>query len=135
MKDTIQAVQVQDNLRLNFLPKYFGKYFFKAEPQIYSTLSKLASEYHGGYWNFFELSNGGFYMAPESDKSFLVYVQSNGYADCLSPDAAGIVSCLFVINQLCWANPNDEKMIEQYYLLRDYASEHYEANAIFAAID
>ena len=74
-------------------------------------------------------------MAPESDKSFLVYVQGNGYAGCLSPDAAGIVSCLLVINQLCWENPEDEKMIDQYYLLRDFALEHVEAQEIFGAID
>lgn len=135
MKKLIVSKPVYGKNRLAFLPKYFGDSFLKAESQIFNMLKKLTLEYFGGYWNFFELSNGGFYMAPESDKSFLIYVQSNDYVNCFSPDAAGILTCLFVINQLCWENPNDEEMTCKYYLLRDYALDHYEANAILSAID
>jgi len=60
--------------------------------------------------------------------------ERNGYEGALSADAAGIVASLYVINQLCWLEQSD-KMIDHYYSLRDYASEHSEANEIYAAID
>ena len=35
------------------------------EDQRLAITEKMAEEYDGGYWDFFTLSNGGFYMAPE----------------------------------------------------------------------
>ena len=73
-------------------------------------------------------------MAPCLDVKLDMFVASNGYEGVLSADAAGIVASLYVINQLCWLDQS-EKMIDQYYSLRDYTSEHSEANEIYAAID
>jgi Antirestriction protein len=35
------------------------------ERTVYDVLNELAPDYCGGYWHFYALSNGGFYMAPE----------------------------------------------------------------------
>lgn len=130
----IKAVAVNDNQRLSFLPKYFGRRMIVAEHGIYNTLSKLCASYSGAFWNFYELSNDGFYMAPCLNEKLNMFVESNGYEGTLSADAAGIVSSLYVINQLCWLDELDG-MINHYYSLRDFAAEHIEADEIFAAID
>lgn len=130
----IKAVIVSENQRLSCLPKYFGKQMISAEQGIYNTLSKLCTNYKGAFWNFYELDNGGFYMAPCLDEKFEIFVEGNGYEGILSADAVGIVATLCVINHLCWLD-KAEKMINQYYLLRDFAAEHSEANEIYSAID
>ena len=134
MTTQIKALLVNEDQRLSFLPKYFGKRMIAAEQGIYNTLSKLCTNYKGAFWNFYELNNGGFYMAPCLDEQFEIFVESNGYEGILSADAAGIVATLYVVNHLCWID-KAEKMINQYYLLRDFAAEHSEANEIYAAID
>jgi len=35
------------------------------EQSIYSFMDKLVPDYRGAFWDFHELSNGGFYMAPQ----------------------------------------------------------------------
>jgi hypothetical protein len=42
--------------------------------------------------DYYELSNGGFYMAPCLDKKLTMFVEGNGYEGILSADAAGIVA-------------------------------------------
>ena len=134
MEISIQATLVQENQRLSFLPKHFGNRMMVAERGIFNALRKLCSDYNGAFWNYYELSNGGFYMAPCLDEKLTMFVEGNGYEGILSADAAGIVATLCVINELCWVDQS-EKMINHYYLLRDFAAEHSEANEIYAAID
>ncbi len=134
MTTKIKAMAVSENQRLAFLSKYFGKRMIAAEQGIYNTMGKLCTNYNGAFWSYYELSNGGIYMAPHLNEKLEMVVVSNGYEGILSADAAGIVASLYVINQLCWLDQS-EKMSEYYYSLRDYASEHSEANEIYAAID
>ncbi|HEN5591473.1 TPA: antirestriction protein, partial [Legionella pneumophila] len=120
--------------RLSFLPKHFGTMMIRAEQAIYNTLKVMCSSYEGGYWRFYELSNRGFYLAPDMDEPLPIYVEGNGYDGEVSADAAGIITTLCVLNQLCWKTKSD-KTIQQYYLLRDYIEYHKEAADIYAAID
>lgn len=134
MTTKIKAVVVNENKRLSFLPKYFDNHALTVEQGIYNTLSNLCSSYRGAFWNYYELSNGGFYLAPSLDENLDMVVDSNGYSGTLSADAAGIIVSLYVINHLCWLDES-ELLINRYYLLRDYAAEHNEADEIFSAID
>lgn len=130
----IKVMMVSENKRIAFLPKYFGKHMMAAEHGIYNVMSKLCAGYRGAFWDYYELSNGGFYMAPCLDEKLKIFVEGNGYKGILSADAAGVIASLYIINQLCWVDQS-EKMINHYYLLRDFAAEHDEANEIYAAID
>ncbi len=56
---------VIDELRMNFLPFYFGPHYLQGEGCIYDWAGRLSKEYSGGHWVFFTLSNGGFYVAPD----------------------------------------------------------------------
>ena len=138
-KDKTVATLVKDSERLRFLPKHLGRWMMKGENVIFSCMKKLSSDYNGGHWNFYELSNGGFFMAPSSDSQFNICVPGNQSESVVSPDAAGVIATLFALNQLMYIIPESsddlENIVNFYYLLRDFAIEHQEKSKIMSAID
>jgi hypothetical protein len=115
----------------------FGMRFpLQLEPYIFAKASELSSDYHGGYWEFYELGNGGFYMAPESEMPYRV-VCPNGYEGTLSGDALGITACLYAYSHLSFTAAESVARVyaQQYHLLREYAMDHAEVDAIVAATD
>ncbi len=133
----ITAQLVPEGRRLAVLPRVFGATVMRAvraEHLVYDWMGRLCANYGGGYWHFYELSNGGFYMAPRSDERFRVCVEGNGFEGELSADAAGIVAVLFALCQLAF-DSTDDRYVELYHQLRDFAVSHPEAGAIFRAID
>ena len=61
----ITADLVPEARRLRIAAKLFGVRFpLQLEPTIYQFAEFLSGDYRGGYWHFYTLSNGGFYMAP-----------------------------------------------------------------------
>jgi hypothetical protein len=96
----------------------------------------MAEDYHGGYWHFYTLDNGGFYMAPEGDQVLAVSCD-NYFTGELSADALGIVSCLYAYSH-CSFSQNEafgRLCARHYHLLREYMFEHKEVAAILGAID
>jgi len=130
----ITALRVEENKRLAFLPKHFGKLIGIAERRIYDTLRGLSHNYTGGFWDFYELSNNGFYMAPNLDEKLEIFVVGNQYEGILSGDAAGILACLYVTYDLSVLYES-ERLLVQYGLLLEFAEQHNEATAIFKAMD
>jgi hypothetical protein len=129
--------QVPDHLRIQHTAALFGMNFpLKFEPVVYTITGNIVEEYDGGYWEFYELSNGGFYMAPHSDTPFNVSCE-NGFEGVLSADALGIAACLYAYSHLSFSGKSgfDETCARQYHWLRDYMLEHAEAAAILGAID
>lgn len=135
----IQATKVPEGARLGFLHDMLpGAVALPFEQRAYTFLSEFARDYTGGYWDFYRLDNGGFYMAPLFPARMQVRVHTNGYEGQLSNDAAGIMACLFSLNQLSWTLKTDDSIrlaVERYYQLHDYASEHPEAPQILRAIN
>lgn len=131
----ITAQRVPLEKRMEFLPRHFGmaKMIF-AEQRIYNAMRSLCEDYTGGRWEFYDLSNGGFYMAPDVEGKLHLAWPGNWFSGDMSADAAGIVACLFAINSLLWDAPS-EKLEHAYYALREFAYEHAEAQLILAAID
>lgn len=137
MNTTITRNQLEIDRRVSHTAALFGVHFpMQFEPYVYTVTSALASEYHGGYWQFYTLSNGGFYMAPNADQMFRVSCE-NGYEGNLSADALGIAACLYAYSHLSFGGDDAfvETCAEQYHLLRDYMLEHPEARGILGAID
>jgi len=123
--------------RLNVPAKRFGIQFgLLLEPYIYAVTAKLAPEYSGGYWTMYRLSNGGFYMTPNSDERFKV-MSPNGYEASLSADALGTTSCLFAYSQMSFTAglAFADVCAEQYHLLREYMLDQPEAGRILGLID
>jgi hypothetical protein len=111
----------------------------RAENLVYEWMYRLSPNYNGGYWHFYTLSNGGFYLAPLLYGEMLLIVPGNVFSDTVSPDAAGIVATLFTLCQIIGEahqkGMDVAPLLERYHALRDFAAEHAEAAAIYRAID
>ena len=56
--------------RSDFINGLFGLMFpMIIEPAIFAFASRLSCEYQGGYWQFYSLGNGGFFIAMTSNKN------------------------------------------------------------------
>ncbi len=130
----IVATVVPGHLRAATLPKRFPSMFLVFESLVYRYLEVFSDAYNGGYWEFMDLSNGGFYMSLKSNSRFYLSIASNGFEGEMTADAASLVANIFAIGQLANQHGTDH-IIELYHLLRDFASEHPEANRILSAID
>jgi hypothetical protein len=57
--------------RLAHVKRVFGLHFpLQLEPIVYGITDRITADYQGGYWHFYTLDNGGFYMAPDDDRGF-----------------------------------------------------------------
>lgn len=131
----ITAKPVYGPARLMCLPKHFGPRLMLVEHTIYHYMEKFAQSYTGGLWEYYELSNGGFYMAPTMESPVDLFVRFNGAKVQVLADAAGIIACLYVFSHLAFDYPDDDRLTNAFHNLRDFASQHTEMPAIFKAID
>jgi hypothetical protein len=129
----VEAYAVAEDARMGTLPRHFGRHMLTVEGHIYGFLSQFCCAYHGGVWQFLELSNGGFYMSPPED-TYELQVDGNGFKGRMSADAAGITVCLFTFSHMSFGYATDI-FSRHFYQLREFAQEHPEAALIFAAID
>lgn len=142
-EDAIIATKVSDDKRMEFLPEHFGQHHPLGERLVYLHMRQLCSDYSGGFWHFYTTSNGGFYLAPESDgKPMHLSVASNWFDGDMSADAAGIVATIFALSHFI-AERNDlgatddelSMLVDRYHALRDFAACHAERKSIYRAID
>lgn len=127
---------VSDDQRINHTAGIFGVHFpMRLEPFVYSIMDKLSRDYNGGYWGFYQLSNGGFYMAPDFNAKFTVSCE-NGFSGSMTADALGITACLYAYSHLSFGDDEfAEVCAQQYHWLREYMLEHPEVVNILRAID
>ncbi|EFQ7710520.1 antirestriction protein [Salmonella enterica] len=134
----ITASVVPDELRIGFWPQHFGSIpqWITLEPRIFAWMDRLCADYHGGIWNFSTLSNGGAFMAPESehDEKWTLFNSMNGNGAELTSEAAGMVACLMAYSHHACRTECDA-MTGHYYHLRDYALNNPECSAIMHLID
>lgn len=142
MSGKIALTIVPQAERFAFLPAMFGdNVYLQGEAQVYDHMTKFCDEYTGGYWKYGLLSNGGHVMLPEMEEAQVRFsVPENFHNSLMTPDAAGIACCLFVLSHLSFAlygdNPTAcDLVIERFHQLRDYALEHPEREQILDAID
>lgn len=134
----ITATIVADDNRLDFFPSNFGKYYQAGEHLLYVMARRFLKDYQGGYWNFYSLSNGGFFAALDTDKAQHFVVADNYFSEHLSAQAAGITLTLFVLGRLLAARiPENEaqRFLDLYSKLLRFAQDHAESQAIMTAID
>lgn len=127
---------VPEDQRIAVTERLFGIHFpLKLEPVIYGITDRMATEYSGGYWEFFQTSNGGFYMAPAEDRIFHVKCD-NMFENDLSADALGITACLYAYSHLSFSDGRFARVSAcHYHRLREYMFEHPEVKQILGAID
>lgn len=136
----ITATLLPDAQRLHFWPQHFGDIpqWILLEPRIFAWMDRLCEEYHGGIWNFYTLSNGGVFMAPELDEDdrdqWALFNAMNGNRAEMSAEAAGIAACLLEYSHHACRTECDA-MTSHFYRLRDFALNHSDCNAIMHIID
>lgn len=137
---TITASHLPDERRITFWPQYFGTVpqWILLEPRLFAWMDRLCEDYGGGIWQFYTLSNGGVFMAPEiedsSSEKWHLFNSMNGNGADMSAEAAGIAVCLLEYSHHACRTECDA-MTAHYYRLRDYALNHAECNAIMHIID
>ena len=120
---------------LDAIIRHFGFRTTVVEMAVYAYMRHLCPEYDGGMWSYYELSNGGFYMAPEGER-FYNLVSPNSYEDSMTSKEAGITSCLFAFSFVS-AKYQSERLCDHYEWLWEYTTycDNKSAQKIFAAID
>jgi len=135
MDQKIEVSLVRDQNRILVLPTYIGvRGMMMFENYVYSHAEHFAAAYKGGYWEMYELSNGGFFMSPSESGIWRVFVASNCFEGEMSSQAFGIVCCLFTLSHLA-ARLGEENYSKRFHQLRDFALDHPEAQLILGAID
>ena len=134
---TITRELVPERQRADFVEALFGIAFpLQLEPYVFNIADVLSDQYKGGYWNFYALSGGGFYMAPDDDHDFDVRCE-NGFEGTMTADAFGVVCCMYAFSYLSFtANEEIAKVYARsYHVLREFSMDHCEVAAIVAATD
>jgi hypothetical protein len=132
----IYPMLVPEHRRVECAARRFGLGFLHVEPAIYTWAGQLAPHYSGGYWNYFCMSNGGWYMAPATDETFEV-IADNGFTGSMSADALGIAACLYAFSHGSFGTHREvaDACGTHFHQLRDYALQHPAAEAILAVTD
>ncbi|MFZ4171391.1 antirestriction protein [Enterobacter ludwigii] len=137
---SLTSTPVPDERRVDFWPQHFGSIpqWIILEPTVFAWMDRFCTDYIGGIWNFYTLSNGGAFMAPEANEDagekWSLFNTMNGNGGELSSEAAGIAVCLMTYSHHAMRTECDA-ITEYYYRLRDYALNHPECNAIMHIID
>jgi len=132
---SITAVRVPEGEpRSEVLPRHFAHHMVTVEDSIFMVMRRLVPEQHAALWHFYELSNGGFYMAPDLQAAQQVRNLITGDYREMSADAAGVAASLLAFRHLSTQMRSDV-MVRHYFQLRDFAMAHAERHEIFGAID
>ena len=128
----LDARKVKDALvRFDCFRRHFGSHAPIVEDAIHSTIRHICPDFRGARWSYFELSNGGFYMAPDLGH-LRVCVASNGYNEPMSADAVGVTVCLIALRGLSFQIPT-EIIRNHRRQSHVFALEHCERDRILAA--
>lgn len=137
---TITKKIVNGKYRGGVLPRFIGSKFLIFEQTIYGYTDHFVEDYSGGFWQFYELTNGGFYMSLDSEKELTFENDDNYFSESVDADTMSIIINLYVYNHLSFKYyesdvESAERFIRLYSLLLEYAKQHQQASTIFRAID
>ena len=131
----ITSKRIKEDQRIKHTAALFDSHFPMAlEPAIYQFAERLSPDYRGGYWQFYQLASGGFYMAPDTDNIFNICCD-NGFEGIMSADALGITACLYAYSHLSFNPDLADICARHYHLLREFMLDHAEVKAILSATD
>ena len=92
--ETIEATLVADSKRLDAIGKAFRNLGHIVESTSYGFCDSMIEGYRGGYWDYYQTGNDGFFAEQKSEE--LIRVSSaNGHSFELSARAAGVVIWMF----------------------------------------
>jgi len=133
MTEAITTSKIPEGERMDFMSRHFGMRSVRVEMYLYGKLDQICEKYKGGYWDFYELSNGGYMMCLDDDTPVDVKVDSNYYSGTMTMRSASITACLYALNNE--AQTGADAAIRAYYDLYEYARQLDEWNEIYSAIN
>lgn len=127
--DVISASLVAESDRLDFIPNLFSANVFMVvnfEAAVYSFASTFISEYNGGFWDFWTLSNGSGFMALPENETY--YAENNMNYSCgnFTGKEMGIIVTSFALSYLMAQYHNKPSLpiiIRRYNDLMNYIAE------------
>jgi len=130
------TILIRDDRREQFLPTLFGQRLpIVAENTVYTMMERLSpSDYHGGFWNFYERDSEPLYLAPTSRPHFRIESDLTEFRGEVSADAAGIAATLFALSHLS-VQFESELMQQRFYRLRIYSFHDPEVTKILPVSD
>ena len=120
--------------RLKCLPEVAGRDCVVLEHTIYDMLSMMSDDYDSGFWDYFRLSNGGFYMAPKISGSLRMFGPENGFKGEVCANTAGIIATAMAYSHLSFRH-RGECFARAYELLSCFIFQQPDAGIIRAALD
>lgn len=139
----ITATLVTENNRLKFLPTHFGNAMISAESFAFTFTEKHLEDYDGGLWDYYEVSNGAFFMAPQFDGS-RNFTYADNFTDIdVESKTYGIICTLFLLSAICGEAfrqrnfARTDQFAKKTDLLKDYVATlpQSERRKIYSAID
>lgn len=145
MGNTIQATHtpiktqlVPTATRAFVLAKAIPNLYLVFENRLYQLMATICPDYRvsHGYWDFYTLSNSGFYFSWASLKPQVQVTIpfGNDFSGTMSADAASIVANIMAYSWLVESH-QAEFLFDRIDQLRALAYEHPEATLIFRALD
>ncbi|NHZ99022.1 antirestriction protein [Massilia sp. CCM 8734] len=119
--------------RLQCLPEIAGDRHPVLVRTIHEMMRGMTDDHVGDQWNYYTLSNGAFFMAPRTYRTFDLACE-NGFAHEVSADTAGIIACASAYSHLSMVESSATFRIA-YQLLSLYIFQHPDAGIIRAALD
>lgn len=130
----IVATLVTDqNDRIRCLPDIAGIRSTLLESAIHERLRIRFDQHISDHWDYFSLSNGGFYMAPQSDAPFSLTFDGE-FQHEVSANTAGLIACATAYQALAFVKGGG-CFAKAYYQLSDFIFQHHDAGLIRAALN
>lgn len=131
----ITATRVPAEGRNDFLMKRIGFAHITWELDIHKHAERFARGYAGDYWEFYDLSNRGLFMAPAHHAEGIhLVVPENGVDQRVSAEAFGLITTIWATARLA-AVSHVGAHIDLLDALQAYAIEHAEHHVIKLAIE
>lgn len=135
--NTVTFKIVGNSARNNFLYNKVGNALIAVENAVFNTASSICEDYDSGFWEFAELTNGGFFMYPTSETPFSCNAE-NFAEETVSAEAFGIVCTLYALSHVSFkwkASSVAERIVEAYHSLLEYSRTREDHAQIAALID
>ena len=135
----IQRTKLTGSDRTGAISRRYGAAAFSFETILYALASRYSPDYNGGWWDFYELGNRGFYVSLAYDKlAIRVQNDDNGFADDMSPDAFSVGVNLCALSHLTFSGYQGSllKVIcDDYDRLREYMFAHADVEKLIRFTD
>lgn len=133
---TISETLVPDRERFEFLPKMFPGCYLVAESTVNAIFRQLTESTDPVNWDFYTLSNNGYYMAPSvtHGKFHRFVARGHSFTNVMSCRAIGVTTSLFALGAMV-TKTDSAQLLDHYFALYDYVPFLEESDLIQATIN